>query len=799
MSMLRAVLTTFIVLLSSILLLAQDDMTVSGKVVNENQKPIAYATFTLYSSSDSSMVDGISTDSTGQFALQVEQGDYYGEVSFLSYKKKTISNIPGNKSEIDLGTIQLQPKSENIDEVVVEEEKSQTELKLDKKVFNVGKDLSTSGGNASDVLDRVPSVNVDVEGNISLRGSGNVRILINGKPSGLVASGDPQSLRRLQSNLIERVEVITNPSAKYSAEGEVGIINIILKEQDKGGLNGSFDVNTAYPHDHGAAANLNYRKDWLNFFISEGVNWERNPGGGETVQEYFYPDTSYSYKRDIDQTRGGISNNLRLGVDMYVTPTDIITLSGLYQYSRDIAESTITYEDYNDMDEKVQTVTRKQDEVAKGHEAEFDLSYEKKFATEDRKLTADVKYSLEDEIEEADYTQNNNTIGNGINRKERSSNVEYEETWLFQADYVHPFSEEGKLETGIKANLRDFENDYTVEVQQNGDQWETLPRYDNEFIYVENIYGGYVTAKEKWGNFSAKGGLRSEYANIRTELTETNETNPRDYIDFFPSGFLSYKIKKRNTIQASYSRRISRPDFWDLVPFFQYADSRNYRSGNPDLEPEYTHSVELGYQRVLDNGNLLANAYYRYRTNVFEDITFVEDSTGLTRSKPVNLATEDVYGVELSGTYNFTDWWRANGSINGYRSIQEGSYQGEDLFSDTYTWQAKLSTKFTIAQLVDVQSSLDYRAPRKTTQGRRKFSYAVDLAASMQVLRDRGKITLSVEDIFDTRRRRWVREGDNFRTEGHFQWHTSQQVRLSFNYRLKNNKKDPEERLMDDQ
>lgn len=761
---------------------------ITGNVVDDNEQPIPYAAVAIYSLPDSAVVDGTTSGEDGKFKMLVEPGQYYIKISFLSYQDKVIPDIQVGDSPVKLGTQTLHAKAESLDEVVIEEERSQLELKLDKKVFNVGKDLSTTGGNAADILDKVPSVSVDVEGNISLRGSQNVRILVNGKPSGLVSSGDPQSLRQLQGNLIESIEVITNPSAKYDAEGEVGIINIILKEQNKKGINGSFDITTGYPHDHGAAVNLNYRKSWFNLFLSEGVSWDKDPGKGNTFQEYFFPDTSYAYERIRNQTRSDLSNNLRLGADFYITPKDIITASGLYQYSTGKNLSTTTYNDYNDQGMEVGTIERYQDEYEVEHEIEADLSYKKEFNRKGHEWTIDAKYDLSKDVEDAQYDEDDFSTAADVDAVQRSNNLEYRKAWLFQTDYVHPFGNEGKFETGLKAHLRNFDNDYLVEDQISQGEWEPLDLYNNEFIYTENIYAAYAMAGEKWGDFSAKAGLRVEYSDIRTELVRTGEKNPRSYIDFFPSAFLGYRIKKKNTIQASYSRRISRPRFWYLVPFLQYADSRNYRSGNPDLNPEYTHSFELGYQRYLEKGSLLSSVYYRYRTGVFERITFVEPS-GLTRSIPVNLATENDFGLEFSMNYDIKDWWTANGNINFYRAVTKGSYEGDNLNSDTYSMHLQASTKVTIVKRLDVQCSLRYRSPRKTSQGRRKASYSVDLGASIDVFKKKGTITLSVRDLFDTRRHRWVTEGENFRTEGNFQWRTARQVKLSFNYRLNKEKK----------
>ena len=642
----NAILLFIILLLGFGYTQAQDPKVISGKVIDETNEGIPYAAVSLFSQLDSTLIRGTVTDIEGQFDVNADPGIYYLQISFLSFEDIVINGIEIKNESIDLGTQTMTIASAYLDEVLVQAERSTMELQLDKKVFNVGKDLSAGGKNAADILDRVPSVSVDVEGNVSLRGSGNVRILINGKPSGLVNAGDPQSLRQLQGSLIQSIEVITNPSAKYDAEGEAGILNIILKKEVKKGVNGSFDLFAGYPHDYGGAFNLNYRSEHVNFFISEGVSWERNPGKGNTFQQYFFNDTTYAYQRYLTQSRSDLSNNFRLGADFYITPKDIITLSGLYQYSTGKNLSDRTYTDFNSLEEQTGVVTRTQDELEIEHTVEFDLSYKKDFEKKGQKFTMDVKFNLSQDEEDAEYEEDDQNTIEAVDVFQRSDNLEYEKTWLFQTDYVHPFGNKGKIETGFKANLRDFNNDYKVEEQNSGGEWEVLDGFLNEFLYQEKIYAAYLSAGEEWGNFSAKAGLRMEYSDIKTELVVSEEENPRSYVDFFPSAFLAYKIKEKNTIQLGYSRRISRPGFWSLLPFFQYADSRNYWSGNPDLNPEYSNSFELGYQRYLEKGSFLATIFYRYKTNIIQRVTFVEDS-GVQRTFPINLSSSNNYGYRI--------------------------------------------------------------------------------------------------------------------------------------------------------
>lgn len=754
-----------------------------GQVVDAAENALPYATVAIFNQ-DSSLIDGTTAGEDGGFEVKVKPGIYDVRISMISYADTVFRQLELSGQTLDMGTVKLQPGSTDLQEVQVSGERSQMQLKLDKRVFDVGKDITSTGSNASEILDNLPSVTVDVEGNISLRGSGNVMILINGKPSSMVQSGDPQSLRQLQGSMIERIEVITNPSARYDAEGEVGMINIVLKKEDKGGVNGSVDVTTGWPHDHGAAFNINYRKNWINLFLSEGISWDRNPGSGYSIQRYDLSDTSFSFTRNRDMQREDFSNNLRMGADIYFNDDDVLTLSGTYEYSKGSRNNTTIYQDLDKNDEVLQNVTRTQDEGELEHEIEVNGMFEKNFDKEDHKLNIDFRYSLDDDTEDADYLEYSDQPGDeGI--VQRSYNTEDQKRLQIQADYVYPFGNEGNLEAGTKASLRNINNDFKVEERSNGD-WITLPEFDNNFLYTENIYSAYTMIGEKFGKISLQGGLRAEFTGITTELIKTNDLNERDYFNLFPSVFAGYEINKLNTIQASYSRRISRPRFWSLLPFRNYSDSRVIFAGNPDLNPEFTNSFELGYMKYLEFGSILSSVYYRHRVGVIERINTV-DSTGLTRILPLNMAEEDNFGLEFNMNLNITKWWRANGNFNFYRAITSGEHEGNDLFRDTYTWRARLSTKATIAQTVDVQLSARYRAPTETTQGTREAITVMDFGASMDVLKGNGTITLNVRDLLNSRMYKGEIIEGNFYSYTEFQWRT-RQLQLSFNYRINQNK-----------
>lgn len=753
---------------------------VSGQVLDESSEAVPYAAVALYNTADSALVVGGATNENGAFTIEAAEGNYYLQVSFLSYEKKTISNISVAKKPVSVGTIQLTASAVALDAVEITAEKSSIELKLDKRIFNVGKDLANTGATASEVLDNVPSVTVDVEGNVSLRGSQNVRILIDGNPSGLIGSSPADALRQLPGNLIERVEVITNPSARYDAEGEVGIINIVLKKEKRSGVNGSFDAITGYPANHSLALNLNYRTKHFNIFTSTGINYRKGPGGGWNNTE-FTGDTTYYFESIRTHARGGFGQNFRLGSDFFLSKFNTLTLSGLYNGSRGLNDAFVEYNDFNADRDLLQTITRTEVEEETKFTLEGDLRYRKTFAEKDREWTTHVRYYQKEDNELGDLTETNTSTTADI--LQRTTNREDEESFLFQTDYVDPFGKKGKWETGVKASLRTINNDYLVETRPtDGQDWTTFRDFDNQFEYTENIYAAYAMAGNETKRFSYQGGLRLEYTDLKTELFKTGETNPRTFLNLFPSLHLGWKLDTASTLQVSYSRRVSRPGFWNLIPFTGFSDSRVFWSGNPDLNPEFTHSFEAGHLYQKDVGSILSSVYYRHRTDVAQRITAI-DSSGFSRMFPVNVGIRKSIGMEANVTYEPIKWFRLTGNVNLFYERQEGQYENIVLDAESYTMNIRSAARFKVSKRTDWQASVNYRAPRNRAQGRTQSMTGVDSGISTKVLKRKGTLSANVRDLFNSRKRRGETFGPNFYQIGEYQWR-QRQFTLSFNYRL---------------
>lgn len=760
--------------------------------------PLAYASATLFSLPDSAAVTGAISDETGHFEVQAQPGRYFMRVQLTAYRTHFSNAITIEKEglSIDLGAITMSADAGLLEEVVIKAEKSQVQFDLDKKVYNVGKDLAAKGGSAAEVLDNVPSVTVDVEGNVSLRGSENVRILIDGKPSGLVSFGSA-GLRNLPANLIDRVEVVTNPSARYEAEGMAGIINIVLKKDKQKGFNGSFDLTAGQPAEYGAAFNLNYRHNKLNLFGNYGVRYNNSPGSGGQYQEFYSGDTTLITNQTSRRQRKGLSNSARFGADYFLNPTNTLTTAFSWQLGDQNNSNIIEYRDYLNSTANPTGITRRTDDESELEpNLEYSLSYKKTFDREGREFSVDFRYQDNAETEKSDFTEVYFTPefspSGQPDLQQRSYNKEGEINRIFQTDYVHPFGKDGKWEAGLRAGLRDIRNDFLVEGLQNG-AWETVNGLSNNVLYAENIYAAYGIAGNKLNRFSWQAGLRAELSDVATELLQTAEVNERPlYLNFFPSAHIGYELPGENSLQLSYSRRIRRPHFRELNPFSQYSDARNYWGGNPDLDPEYTDAYEIGYLKRWEKASLNSSVYYRHTNNVIERIrTQLSDTASITR--PVNLAERDDIGFEFTGSYNPFEWWKMNGNLNLFRSTTKGEYEGQLLEAEAFSWFGRLSSRLTLWKKVDVQASFNYRAPRNTTQGRSKAMYHADLGASMDILKNKGTLTLSVRDVFNTRRWRSITEGDDFYSEGDFQWR-ARQVSLTFSYRLNRDKEKERER-----
>ena len=774
----------------------------SGKVLDgESNTPLGYATVSIFSKRDSTLLGGGMTDSDGNFKVDSRPGPSFVKVEFISYATVVVDDIlfERGKSSYDLGTVTISPDAVALEEVEIVAERSQTQFSLDKRVFNVGQDVASTGGNAADILDNVPSVAVDVEGNVSLRGSESVRILIDGKPSGLIGITGADGLRNLPAEIIEQVEVITNPSARYEAEGSAGIINIVLKKDRRSGFNSSFDLTTGDPYKLGLASNMNYRSGSFNFFGTYAIRDGESFGRGETYKEVYGEDENIVSFENRDFTRGGLSHTLRGGMGYSFSESSILTLTGVYRDRNNSNLNTVKYQDYflpttetivreNLIGNDIILRTDNQEELDKTHEyvLNFDKTYGKghtlKTSLTYRSQSETEKSNLEEELTTSTLTPIDEPYLN-----QRTSNDEGEREWIFTLDYVKPIGEFGVFEAGMRNSIRRINNEYLVEELEEN-EWTRLAAFSNDFDYDEEIYAAYLIYGNQIGKFSYQGGLRTEYSHVVTELIQTNEINDREYANLFPSVFLNYSLNDTDGLQLSYSKRVRRPRFRSLNPFFSFTDARNFYAGNPNLDPEFSDNYELGYIKYWDKVSLTSSIYYRHVTGVTQRLRRLNDD-GLTfTTTPENLSTQDNYGFEFVGNVRPAKWLRLDGNINLFRSITDGEFEGTTFDADTYSWTTRWTSRFTFWNKSDLQLRFNYRGSRETTQGTADPIGSWDIAFTKDFMNDNMTFTLSVRDVFNSRLREYQTFGPDFFTDGFFQWRV-RDISATFSYRINMKKK----------
>ena len=756
-------------------------------------EPIPFASISIFQQGDSVATKTRTSSLEGAFTLTLEPNEYILYVRFFSFQTKTIPNINLIDNDIDLGDVVLEPEAKQLDEVVIITEKNQMKLELDKRVYNVKENLTNAGANATDVLENIPSVSVDVDGNISLRGSENVQVLIDGKPSGLVGS-DLAGLTQIQGSMIERVEIITNPSSRYDAQGGAGIINIVLKKEREKGLNANFEVATGYPHKHQISTNLNYRTKTFNVFAGVGVYYRRTPGVGNSFQTFNEDDSIFYYQKDNERIRSDKGYNIQLGSDIFINKKNTLTVSSVYKQSAGDNLSSNSYTDFDENRIFVEQSLREENELEEESLIEGSIRHEKTFKKKNHTWTNYVKVIESRDNENSEITQTYSLTPDSL-LNQFSDNLEQEFNFLAQSDYVQPISENGRIEAGVKSSIRVVENNFAVTQLTATGQEAILPAFNNDFTYEENIHAAYTQYGNKYKKLSYQLGLRSEYSDITTTLVRTNEVNNRSYLNFFPSVFLSTPIDSNSTLQWSYSRRISRPRSRHFVPFYNFNDNRNLRTGNPNLNPEYTNSFDVSYLSYLDKGSFLASMYYRHSTGVIQRIT-ISDSVGITQTLPVNLATEHAVGMELTANYDFTTWWKTSASLNVFNTKIIGDYDDFVLDRNALGWRGQFSSKIDLYKKTTFQAMFNYLSPQNTPQGRRKSIASLDLALSKDVLSGRGTLVFSVRDVFNSRKWRRVVDAPTYYLESDY-LRSRRQFMLTFTYHINPPKRKKNERMKD--
>ncbi len=772
-------------------------VTVTGKIYEKSSNtPLEYATIVLKNVDKPEIVTGGVTDENGNFSVDVVKGTYNISYEFISLKTIIVNNKDIN-SDTNLGTVFLEPDVSQLKEVVLVSEVSSVEFKLDKRVYNVGQDMIVKGGTISDVLDNVPSVTVDPDGTIALRGNENVKILIDGRPSGLAGINIADALKLLPADSVEKVEVITNPSARYDAEGGGGIINIVLRKGKAQGINGSFIATIGDPETYGISSNLNFRGENFNVFSNIGYNYRNSLGNSSTDAEYFDKTTGetssfVNERRNNERLNKGYNANF--GIDLFLDKTTNWTHSLSFNQSRGENPDNVFLNYFDATNTPTFVRNRFNDQFSKDFNIEYATNFTKNFEKEDHKLTFDIAISQnKDKDNSIIYDQ---ILGDASTLfRESTLNDQKRQRNLFQADYVLPIGENGRFEAGYRGS---FEKNLT--------DFEITPNtiYSNLLEYNENINAFYTQYGNKFNKFSYFLGLRFEDSDIDVNSITANNYNNKKYNNFFPTATLNYDITDDSNVSISYSKRINRPRGRFLNPFSSYSSNINVFQGNPDLDPTYTNAFEIGYLKRWRKLTLNSSAYVNLTDDSFQFIRkesglFVEDIPVIV-STPINLSQESRMGFEFNVTYNPYKWWRLNGNFNLFRNETKGDYSYVDYLGDEViqnfdnvatTWFTRISSKISLPYKIDWQTNMTYNAPQSSAQGKRLDMTSVNLAFSKDVLKDKGTIALNVSDLFNTRKRRNYTDIPNLvYSYSEFQWR-ERQINLSFTYRF-NKKKEKE-------
>lgn len=720
--------------------------TITGTVLESgNKQAVEFATVTLKNTQTDELITGTTTQSGGQFEIETKASDFYVEISFIGFENTKVTDFEVKKN-INLGAIILSAENTTLDEVTVRAEKSQTEFRLDKRVFNVGQDLSSTGASALEVLNNVPSVNVNIEGQVSLRGSTGVQMLIDGKPS-ILADNESNALGTITAEMIERVEVITNPSAKYDAEGTAGIINIVLKKDEKEGINGSVSLNVGYPHNHSVGLSLNRRANKFNLFTQMGAGYRSLPRMRETLTTDL--SINESIRSEGTEYRNEQFYNFILGTDYHINDNNVLTLSGNFAYEIEDQPSATNFAQLNAANELISEWERTEVTEATNPKWQYEFQYKSDFKDHkehDFIFSATGKFFGKDQA--SDFI---NTISptSSFSLPDQQTRTNFQEAgYTFKADYTRPFLEKYTLETGTQYVIQDVSNDFAVSDLMNG-EWQPRADLTNVFTYDQKVLGAYSTVAyegEKWG---IKTGLRLESTSLKTLLENTDETNNQNYNSLFPSAHTSYKFSERFSLQAGYSRRIYRPRLWDLNPFFNIRNNFNIREGNPELTPEFTDSYEVTGIYILDKITMNLGVYQRYTTDVIERISFFEN--GVNTTKPINIGTNLATGIEFNSKYNPNDWWTLNTDFNFNFFNRQGEFEQTNIDFNASLWNTRITNKFKLPADFDIEFTGSYNSKYKTVQGERQDMLFGDFGLRKKMMKGKAVFSFSVRDIFASR------------------------------------------------
>ncbi len=723
----------------------KEPIHITGKVIEqETTQPIPFATVVIYNKTSDQLISGTTSDAAGNFSIKVKNQNFYIALSFMGFETKKIKDFKVVNNQVTLGIISLAQDSQMLDDVLVKGEVSKTVFKLDKRVFNVGKDISSTGASALEVLNNVPSVNVNIEGEISLRGSGGVQVLINGKPS-VLADESSNALGTITADMIESIEVITNPSAKYEASGTSGILNIILKKEEQKGWNGAISVNTGIPDNHSLGVSLNRRTEKFNLFTQFGAGYRSLPRDRRSETVNFDDDEIITSVGEEFRNEGFF--NITLGADYHLNDFNVFTLSGNFAYEIEDQPSATIFSLFEE-NTLASHWRRTEETEATNPKWQYEFNWKKTFKNNKEhtfQLSALGRFFGKAQSSEfSDITID----GTDVDNEQQTATDFQQADYTFKADYVNPISKVVTLETGAQYVINDVGNDFSVSDLM-GDVFVVNDSLTNNFNWNQKVLGVYVTGAYESDIWGVKAGIRVENTDLKTLLTNTNEANDQNFTNLFPSFHTSYKIGENFSLQAGYSKRIFRPRLWDLNPFFNIRNNFNIRVGNPDLQPEFTDSYELTSIYKIGKASLSSTLYYRYTTEVVERVaTFIDN---VTFTAPENIGTNAIYGFETNGKYSPSKWLTLTGDFNYNYFDRKGTFEEQVFDFNGNQWSIRLSSKLKLPVDIDFEMDGNYRSGFETLQGKQSGFAFMNLGVRKKIIKGKVIVNLGVRDVFASR------------------------------------------------
>lgn len=760
---------------------------IGGKVIDSVLKvPIEYASVILYSQSDSVRVTGNTTDSDGKFQLEGRRpGLFYIEVSFIGYNSNHIDNIFLQRgiNQIDIGEIKLVQSVLSTDDVEIEIDKVPLEYKIDKKVVNVDKIYTASSGSAVDVLENVPSVSVDIEGNVQLRGNSNFTVLIDGRPSVLDAT---EALEQIPASSIDNIEIITNPSAKYDPDGTSGIINIVMKKNQMSGAGGIVNLNTGSFENYGGDFLLNYKRGNVNASFGADYSIRNFPGSSKQENWTDYQGVRTYVNSDGSRSRNREAYGIRGILEIDLTPKDNLGLGFRYG-GRDMKhDSELDYSQWT----YPATDSSEYLSVGKSNRSGYfyagNLDYRHNFPKKGHVFTASIHGSYRKMEEEStnELREPNGTLINGQLSTEDGPGDRLQ----YKLEYIYPFSETNKFEAGAQGRTG-YSEDITSlsQYDTSSNTYILEPEYNNKIGYTRDIYSVYTLYSGETGKIGYQGGLRGEYTYRIIDLIDSASFKI-DRWDYFPSAHFSYEVAPQRQFMASYSRRIERARGWYLEPFLTWEDAYTVRKGNPDLKPEYIDSYEIGHQNHIGDNFISIEGYYRITHNLVERVRSVfPDTVNVILNTIENVGTGYAGGVEIMTTMEPVNWWSFNLMGNLFNNRIKGVIFGEPFSNESFQWDARFNNSFKLRKTTKFQVNVRYHSPSVTSQGDSKAFFVLDLALKQEFMKGQLSATLQLNNVLGTAKHELTYKGTDFYSYRYFD-RDYPFIMLNLNYNINNYK-----------